>query len=97
MIYYYWSKSGKAAPTRPHKRYPGKGSSKGGPFTMRMKVEHLVKAKEEKPVEPFNVDRFIRELYQMDPELIFRGKVLLDQRKVIDLAKRATDNNLLQQ
>ena len=64
---------------------------------MPMKVEHLVKPKEEKPAEPFDVDRFIRELYQMDPEIIFRGKVLLDQQKVIDLAKRTTDNNLLQQ
>lgn len=63
---------------------------------MRMKVEHLVKAKEEKPAEPFDVNRFIHELYQMDPEIIFRGKVLLDQQKVIELAKRHKDRCVLQ-
>lgn len=64
---------------------------------MRMKVEHLITPKQEKPAEPIVIKQFIEELYKMDPELIFRGKVLLDQQKVIDLAKRTADNNLLQQ
>lgn len=63
---------------------------------MRMKVEHLITPKQERPAEPIVIKQFIEELYKMDPELIFRGKVLLDQQKVIDLAKRHKDRCVLQ-
>lgn len=61
---------------------------------MCMKVEHRL-TKEPEP-KPFDVDGFIHDLYELDPEVLFRGKVLLDQRKVIELAKRHKDRCILQ-